>query len=365
MKNPLELNLSARIFGWLKEQPQTRTLRDLPDYSVAMSSFGGWRRENNQDLVATIKISFAAARRSSLLVHAVLDGMGGMKDGAECARWALSSFISSLVLSAEESTEGQVKRAVLAANNYVFDKYRGNGGTTLAAVIYTVSETIILNAGDTRIYQFDSSKKLSQLSIDDTLASALETMHFKKARKEDVNDSASNQLLQFIGIGPELDPHLISHAPTDRIGYVIATDGVYKPANGTFEKLVLHANSPKELSQRLITLSDWLGGDDNASVISLWPANRSLLFGNESGLSSITIYLSSGESFELHGQIANRQAGEEVVSPQLFDLPTDKNPQKKLGKAKTKTNRSSNKKKSRGRKGDQSDALPLEIKLID
>src|SRR4051794_8863983 len=120
--------------------------------------------------------------------------MGGMVDGGPCATITLSAFIEEFTRPAPGSIVHRLTRSVARANEEVFERYRGKGGSTLSAVAMTADGTVGINVGDSRIYASTQSG-FFPLTIDDTLGAAF-------------GAGDRNALIQFVGIGQGLRSHL-------------------------------------------------------------------------------------------------------------------------------------------------------------
>lgn len=85
--------------------------------------------------------------------------------------------------------------AVKASNKQVFDTYRGDGGSTLTAVLLDSQGTkIIVHLGDTRVYTFGAGKKVERHTTDDSLVEAV--------------GGSGRELLQFVGMGDSMQPKI-------------------------------------------------------------------------------------------------------------------------------------------------------------
>jgi serine/threonine protein phosphatase PrpC len=191
--------------------------------------------------------------------------MGGMADGAVCAATALSSFFSSFVQSSSQRLpKHRLLHAASYANQTVYKLYRGSGGATLSAVLLqNDSPAFWVNVGDSRIYRFEN-RLLNQVTVDDTLAGQL--------AREPASYAGRSELLQFVGIGPMVEPHV---GDFDEINeqsvLMITSDGVhFLPAN-LIQELMAHATEPAIAARRLMDVATWCGGHDNASLAIVYP----------------------------------------------------------------------------------------------
>ncbi|MBK8162011.1 MAG: protein phosphatase 2C domain-containing protein [Gammaproteobacteria bacterium] len=148
--NPLNSAIQTQLTAWLLR----RTAVAGAFLSAAIATDVGSVRGDNQDR------GVIARGRDSLgheyAVAAVADGIGGMRDGAACAAISLGTFLDNLRQHAESGTvnaEDWIRRAANAANQAVFTKYRGDGGSTLVAVLVRSGfPACWLSVGDSRVY---------------------------------------------------------------------------------------------------------------------------------------------------------------------------------------------------------------------
>jgi serine/threonine protein phosphatase PrpC len=240
---------------------------------VAASTVG-LSREVNQDFIGCARFHCKTLSSSPLFVAMVCDGMGGMVAGSECAVLAISAILTNIVYSETSSLRLCLRTAVDEANKEIFDRYRGNGGTTLVGIAVTSEESLAFSVGDSRIYGISPLNQTKQLTIDDSIAGQI--AHIKGQELNLVElEPWSRQLTQFLGIGSELEIHTHNlNSAYDR--YLLTSDGAHTLPSIVLNEIIKNANSGREAIQRLIQLSKWLGGYDNATAIYL-PHDKDLL----------------------------------------------------------------------------------------
>jgi hypothetical protein len=137
----------------------------------------------------------------------------------------------------------------------------GGGGATLSAILINGEDQPIgVNVGDSRIYAISHAGQLTQLSQDDTLAGMV--------GKQD-DGSGQNQLLQFLGMGEGIEPHIITTNKADVSTILVTSDGIHGAPPDAFAQVVRNAPADSTLIKRLIELSEALGGRDNSTVFAL------------------------------------------------------------------------------------------------
>lgn len=135
------------------KEPSKKKSSSTAAGQVALGTTRGIVREDNQDRAAVLTF-FPNERLSEVIQVAVLcDGIGGLKDGANAAVLAISSFTAQLAELSDSTLEGRLKQAAKIANREVFAKYNGKGGCTLSAVSTKRERVVeIVNYGDSRVF---------------------------------------------------------------------------------------------------------------------------------------------------------------------------------------------------------------------
>lgn len=273
-------SIKRQLRHWMTRKVPKGFARVVDDLPISIASDVGLLRAENQDKAVLLRAQVTPLK--SFVVGVLCDGMGGMVDGAECASLAVSSFISSCIRNRALDVNTRLLKAVNEANRDVFLEYQGNGGSTLSAFIFdSDGNASAVNVGDSRIYTV-SSNKIKQLSVDDTIAGQL---NYKG------DDSPmSHKLLQFVGIGSDLEIHQVELPEISSISKLLLTsDGVHYLPEFTFNSLILQDISPFELSKRLINVAKWCGGHDNATTIVI--SEPSTIFSNSSPAVTGTVQL--------------------------------------------------------------------------
>lgn len=264
--------LVNQILYWLRHEPDsTRSHAHILDRSnlVLATTIGSVRKENQDRVVALIYRSSKVER--SFFATVICDGMGGMRDGAECANIALSSFVDNLLVSSKADFVSKIREAILHANKEVSKLYYGNGGSTLSVLLLTgENKWYAANVGDTRLYRVridqKKTRKILQISIDDSIQAQLEKMDVFSSRS-DIGEDFSNSLAQYVGMNEQIDPHVVRlEGVSVNDKFVIASDGLYTVGEKIIDKIIDSSPTLAKASFRLLELSNWVGGEDNATI---------------------------------------------------------------------------------------------------
>jgi PPM family protein phosphatase len=287
--------LQQNLLNWFMRRTTSSAVRRVADLPMAIATDMGLVRKENQDRAAILRVQLTGDMPTIIAV--VCDGMGGMADGAVCSSLAISTFLSGYIQNINLPLKDRIVSSVIQANDAVFAKYSGSGGSTLSAFVIDNQESILgVNVGDSRIYSMDDHKLL-QLTVDDTLAG-----QFAK-NNEDL--FRGNELLQYIGMGQGIEPHIISSAEGSKLSNILLTsDGVHFLDKRTMELVTKNASDSALAVRRLIELAKWCGGHDNASAII---ANLSAMVPERTNLNvgEIEVWDAFGELRLIHAQNLN------------------------------------------------------------
>lgn len=251
---------------------------------IAIGSSVGLVRKRNEDRCLVARASYANGSRVNFTVAVVCDGLGGMAQGREAAILAASAFTAQLFCSPAISGKERLSRAVAYANAEVYHRLRGDGGTTLSAVVsFQHAHAILCHVGDSRIYGVSSERTLEQLSRDDTINALL------NRREGEADAPKDSRLLQFVGMGDEMEPQIVS-IPTQFRSILLTSDGAHDVPHSILQRVVSSAGGASDLIRNLLTLSHMLGGRDNASAILIPIGSEAELYDETGENELLTIY---------------------------------------------------------------------------
>lgn len=260
LRDSLQHRLS-RLF-----QDVTRSRANAGDPVMAVASTTGPHRDDNQDRVAVAVLRFPQDERPKMQIAILCDGMGGLIDGAAAASEAMGAFISVIALF-EGTLEQAVQRGVHAANRAVHKRLHGEGGTTLTAVVSTSREAWCAHVGDSRLYSYGTDG-LRLLTQDDTIQGAVQA--HGGGGNEDVLD---NRLLQFVGIGDGLTPHIQKLHRQNDYFWILTSDGAHGLGRKVLESLLESSQNADDVVRRMIFVADALNVRDNASIAAIKQIN--------------------------------------------------------------------------------------------
>lgn len=226
----------------------------------------GLRREENQD-------AFTVIKRENLQAFFVADGMGGARGGATASRMAvgmLDDYFNSP--RAERISVNSIIDTVKEVNHKIFEKgssepgYAGMG-TTLVGLVFTQSQAIVVNVGDSRAYCV-RHQNIDQISRDHTLLNEL--VETGDISRQELKDQAVSHLLTR-SLGPvdkvDVECKVLSDTPENGDIYLLCSDGLYNYVPPNEILAVVRQNALDDASQILINLANQRGGGDNITVL--------------------------------------------------------------------------------------------------
>lgn len=287
--------IRTSLTAWLLRKTAGAAVRRVGESSIAITTDVGVVRQENQDRVAVLKGMDPNGRR--YFVIALCDGMGGMADGAICGATALAGFMTAFVeiRGSALALNEQLRYAAVEANRIVFELYRSRGGATLSAVLLCEPGKLHwVNVGDSRIYR-KTHNELEQLTIDDTLEGQLPHGGSLAGR---------NQLLQFIGVGPDLEAHTGSLEYRDTDQMLLSSDGLHSVYKDFITEILANSPEPAIGIKRLVDVARWRGGHDNASGAVFCPFEATKLLELGDGAENIL------EFWDPHGELQMVSVGQ-------------------------------------------------------
>ena len=224
---------------------------------------------HNQDRLA---VAYSAGQGVSAgwLLALVCDGVGGSSHGERAASLAVASTALEVAVSRPESSAvDTLRKALQLAHGHTAAAFHSKSSTTAVALLVRGDSAAIGWVGDSRAYQI-SDGKLTLVTSDDTLAGAM--ARTDSEFKFELNEEYADRLSQAIGGANPVNANAISWKPmTPDASCLLCTDGVWKPTEAVLGTVVDVCREGQELMRRLLLISDWMGGTDNASAILVPP----------------------------------------------------------------------------------------------
>jgi PPM family protein phosphatase len=253
---PIDDALQRRLARFVAEVKSPRSVGGSE--GVCIGTNLGAVREHNEDRALVALASYKSEPQRNFMLAALCDGIGGLTKGGDAAVLAISVFVSRFLRTPRVPSSERLHGAAMAANAAVYRMLSGRGGTTLSAVFINGNgQAVNVNVGDSRVYSISDSRQLVQLSRDDTIAEALGNRDATKHQ---------TQLLQFLGMGEGVEPHIFA-THSAQSAFLLTSDGIHGAPREALAQVVRNARTDMEVVQRLLDLSDALGGHDNSTAL--------------------------------------------------------------------------------------------------
>lgn len=233
-------------------------------------------RENNEDKIHLLTTE-------QFLLAVVADGMGGAAAGEEASRIAIETIQETFphyensddpfTLMGEQAVTEKIRTAVRSANlNIVrravlFPELRGMG-TTVTMAFVRGTHVIVAHVGDSRAYLIDGQDgHITQITADHSFVEALVAAgHITPEQAEE--HPMRNVLYRALGQAEDIDIDV--YYSQLRVGdrMVLCSDGLTRHVKpDEIAKMVMAEDDPEQSVERLISLTNARGGEDNVSVI--------------------------------------------------------------------------------------------------
>lgn len=189
-----------------------------------------------------------------------------MAKGGEAASLAMGAFVSAFAtIDPDCSLNERLDKACRFANFSVFNAFRGEAGTTLTAIALGVSTRWAVHVGDSRLYGLDEYRQIDLLTRDDTVSGAVNA-HLGQNDEDDLD----NRLLQFVGIGDSVEPHLIELSNDNEHDlWLITSDGAHSVGRKVLAGVCEGSRNPLDLVRKLVFVSEAINTQDNATAICI------------------------------------------------------------------------------------------------
>ena|ERR1700761_5518587 len=204
------------------------------------------------------------------LMAIVCDGVGGSAHGELAASYCISVMVQSLASGYRTNAPANylLRQAISSANSAVSSAFEGRSSTTVVALLVTENDAGLGWVGDSRAYAL-TPKGHKLLSSDDTFGAAV-AKHSAHLSIE-LSEEYADRLSQAVGGSNPISPNLAlltAEAQGDS-SFLLCTDGIWKPAEPILGRTLDACDDPKDALRRLLLISEFAGGVDNATGIYL------------------------------------------------------------------------------------------------
>jgi serine/threonine protein phosphatase PrpC len=251
--------------------------------SVACASDIGRVRKTNQDafIITDLSESESITTPGELLTRpigqhglllVVADGMGGAQAGDVASQMATQKLSRQLIASSERAlVSAWLRQGIKAANREIRQaalanvEYQGMGATLTAAVIHD-GKAVVAQVGDSRGYLIREGH-IQQITKDQSLVQSM--LDAGQLTKEAAATFPyRNVILHALGAEDEVEPDISIVTLEQRDCLLLCSDGLSnKVGNVEMHDLVVESESLGIACERLVTLANERGGEDNITVV--------------------------------------------------------------------------------------------------
>ena len=243
----------------------------------------GLVRDGNEDTFVANRVG-----ESSLLLCAVIDGVGGYEGGEVAAKIAADTILSYVEAHVNEKPLDLVKEAVTEANNVIFRKRNSDSGfpkmgcvASVALVDLNCKMAHIAHVGDTRIYLYGPDG-LRKITHDHSLVGYMED-HEDITEFQAMNHPQRNEIERFLGdslrkVGQEgfVESGIYPIPAEGKL--LLCSDGLTDMvASKEISKILSSEKSTASKVDSLIVAANSHGGKDNVTVVLVEFLNESAI----------------------------------------------------------------------------------------
>jgi serine/threonine protein phosphatase PrpC len=270
---------------FLPRTPVTEPQQKAPDAAVALRvgtglDAGITRKEkpNEDHLLAVHGTHTYNADYRPYGLFVVADGMGGHANGQEASRLVIQhirnaiipTLLSNVDLKSEDSKE-LLLEGIQHANLAIYQQNRQQGsdmGSTITAAILVGSMLTVANVGDSRTYQYNAQRGLTQVTHDHSMVARMVEKGMIGV-DEIYTHPQRNQIYRCLGenASVQVDAFSLAYQPGDTL--LLCSDGLWEMVRDVRIQDILHKTLPDAAlsTQSLVQAALAGGGKDNISAI--------------------------------------------------------------------------------------------------
>ncbi len=200
----------------------------------------------------------------------IADGMGGHRAGREASELAVNILGFYFYSVPTDSILERIGRAFRGANDHIYNYGVNNPanagmGTTCTALVLTQDQAYIGHVGDSRLYKI-KGRQISQLTQDHSTVAEMVRRKIISQEEAKLHPERST-LYRAMGVKPDIEFDFnddISLKDDDI--FLMCTDGLYNRVTDAEIRDAAASQPPREACQKLISLANERGGEDNITL---------------------------------------------------------------------------------------------------
>lgn len=221
----------------------------------------GRQRREQQDFIRYVQFPVAhPIARSKGNLFVLCDGVGGYLGGGVASQVAVETVIAEYYSDTEKDIEGNLRKAIEAADQRIRDEGRRLGhlnmASTIVCAIIRGEQLVVAHAGDSRAYLFRDNQ-LVQLTAD---------------HLEPGSDHLLTHFLGGEGVGrsEKAKVDIRKELLKDGDCILLSSDGLYnRVSERTLQELVGSRYSPQVICANMIKAANDKGGKDNIGTLHI------------------------------------------------------------------------------------------------
>lgn len=238
-------------------------------HQSAAGSDVGKTRQTNQDSLGVFEPVSAICSDS---LYILCDGMGAYLGGEIASKLAVGEIIR---IYRNKAGSSPIKEVLMAAISQANAEIRSRSkleekihemGTTVVLLLIHGEESWIANVGDSRAYLVRDNH-IRQLSVDHSQVNAM-VQAGVITRQQAQGHKHRNILTQVLSAThATAEPEIICESLRPGDVFVLCSDGLWGQVREDKIQTIVQSYPPHQAIQRLISMANQAGGDDNISVI--------------------------------------------------------------------------------------------------
>ncbi|MEJ2556311.1 MAG: Stp1/IreP family PP2C-type Ser/Thr phosphatase [Anaerolineae bacterium] len=251
--------------------PHQMKERMMPEWMVESSQLSdvGQKRRHNEDYVGFYEPGQIADLETRGRLYVLADGVGGAAAGEIASQYTVKKIIHCYYQSSDDDVAPQLRRAIEDANADIFAQNlsrtdRREMATTVVAAVIQGNQLTVANVGDSRAY-IVRGENIEQITEDHSLVAELISDGSITAEQAETHPYR-NVILRSVGAHETVQVDIFSRqiAPGDLL--ILCSDGLLRHVTDQELADIARAYSPSEAAQRLVSLANERGGDDNITI---------------------------------------------------------------------------------------------------